>query len=184
MSIALEISQPNMSLPPQQHPRGHTLGTEETISSGSYIVLTPINLLNPSSDNARKAKFDYRVEEQKFLAGDGKEVPSPRWDDTKENKAIVGDYFGFCMNQVSQSVDFVEIFQVIEKRAIGSRPEHWTIQEHSDRSVLILSRYKGYTSVTDLMVALGSRPSRTEGSNCLRGTVRRKVLHDLKFSLE
>lgn len=129
-----------MGFPLQQHPRGHTPGTEETISRGSYIVLTAINLLNPCSDKGRKAKYDQRVDEQTFVAEHGKEIPNTKWDDTPKNSARVGDYFAFCMNQVSQSVDFVEIFKVIEKRTVASRPDHWTIQEDNNRSVLILSR--------------------------------------------
>ncbi len=90
-----------------------------------------------------------------------------------------GDLFGFVHNQVSHGKDLVEIFEVTQKKDISHRPAHWFIPAHQDRAVVVLSRYIGFVSFTDLSVAMGRRKSREEGTNCLRGTERRPWPKDL-----
>ena len=61
---------------------------------------------------------------------------NPLWDDTKKNQAKVGYKFAF----VNQIDDKMEIFNIIGILTNDIRREHWNIDNHKDRRVLILSK--------------------------------------------
>lgn len=96
------------------------------------IILTPVNLENPKTDNGEKARKDYLRERSKFKIGDAK------WDDAYLNEARKGDMFAF----VNLIADKMEIFQVLKVIPAEYRPEYWDIQEHKNRNVLYLSPLK------------------------------------------
>lgn len=105
--------------------------TSQNKENRKKITVTPINLINPSSEFGKIAKVDYLREKENsrdFTAG-------CNWDDTASNKSSVGDYFGFV--QQAGASNIIEIYEILEINA--SRPEYWTIEEHKDRRVLSLS---------------------------------------------
>lgn len=75
------------------------------------------------------------------------------------------------------------MFEITAKRPSSERPSHWMIPQHSNRSVLVLSRFIGYCSVTNLFMSLKRDGEYTPGINCLRGTARRYVDKDLVITL-
>jgi hypothetical protein len=74
------------------------------------------------------------------------------WDDTKHNTAIVGDYFGYAMNQKKLTSDLktdgsIEIYKIIGICRPSERLLSWSNNVgQGDRNVIILSSkcfYKG-----------------------------------------
>lgn len=163
----------------QSRPRGVQKNVKLSIENG-FITMTPVNVLNPSSVLAVIAKRDYIREQVKFFSVDD----PPRWDDGRKNKAQIGEYFFFVHNQLASGRDLAEAFRIIDKKSPEHRPSHWTIAEHGTRQVLVLSAYLGYCSATELLYAVGYRDSLTEGKNCLRGTVRSKIVRNLTIWVE
>jgi len=98
-----------------------------------HIIITPINLENPSTDFGKKARTDYLREQ---MHSSSFRLPIAKWDDSKYNTAEVGDYFGF----VHQREDIVEIFQIDRIILNHDRPDYWDIHEHRRRNILILSK--------------------------------------------
>ena len=99
----------------------------------SHIVVTPINLRarNPRG-NTLKARTDYLREQGKFRAGS---ITNPKWDDSLNNNAEVGDKFAFVQN----TADIMEIFTIIGIIDAEDRPNYWDIPEHQQRRLLVLS---------------------------------------------
>ncbi len=160
--------------------RGLSKTGTKRIESGTFITLTPINTLEPSSELGVMAKADYIEEEEKFFQGE----EFPMWDDPGHSKAQKGELFAFCHNQVALGKDFVEFFYVTGKKPSTQRPKNWIVPAHKNRDVVLLSRYVGYARLTDVMVAVGLRKCVDEGANCLRGTTRRKFKVDFEMNLE
>lgn len=102
----------------------------------SYIIVTPINLNNPSTEYGKKARIDYLREKEH---SNSFQIPISKWDDSIYGNAEVGYYFAF----VQHKEDIMEIFK-IEKKIIGEkRPGYWDIEEHKTRDILILSHKIG-----------------------------------------
>tara|TARA_B100001094_G_C17375789_1_gene414624 strand:- start:30 stop:431 length:402 start_codon:yes stop_codon:yes gene_type:complete len=97
------------------------------------IVVTPINLQmrNPRG-NTLKARTDYLREQVKFR---DESNTNPKWDDSLNNNAEVGDKFAFVQN----TTDIMEIFTIIGIIDAADRPNYWDIPEHQQRRLLILS---------------------------------------------
>ena len=95
-----------------------------------HVVMTPINLHKPSNPKGKVAKQDYLKEQHLFTTG------GAQWDDSKYNKAVIGDVFAF----VNQTVDHVEIFKIVGIKEAANRREHWNIEDHKTRQVLVLSK--------------------------------------------
>ena len=160
--------------------RGFKKDRKKIIECGTYVTLTPVNTLDPSTEFGVMAKADYIKEEKYFFSGDH----FPKWDDPRSGKAQKGEVFAFCHNQVANGKDLAELFYVTGKKDHTHRPKHWMIPAHSGRDVIELSRYVGYARLTDLMFAAGLRKSLDEGLNCLRGTTRRKLKIDFEMFIE
>jgi hypothetical protein len=96
------------------------------------IIITPINLNNPSTVFGIKAKNDYLREKPKF----SRSIENPKWDDSKYNKAVVGNMFAF----VHQKKDRMEIFKIIKIISSSERPEYWDIESHKTRNIIYLSK--------------------------------------------
>lgn len=94
------------------------------------VILTPINLISPSTNNGKKAKIDYIREKKSIDAGN-----IGKWDDSKYNKSIIGDYFAF----VHQLENKVELYKIENILLANERPDYWNIKEHQQRNVLYLS---------------------------------------------
>jgi len=99
----------------------------------AHIVVTPINLQarNPRG-NTLKARTDYLREQGKFADGS---ITNPKWDDSLNNNAEVGDKFAFVQN----TADIMEIFTIIGIIDAADRPNYWDIPEHQQRRLLVLS---------------------------------------------
>jgi hypothetical protein len=99
------------------------------------IILTPINLNSSLSltSNSLKARDDYIYEKKYF---DKSTDENPLWDDTKKNQSKAGYKFAF----VNQKDDIMEIFNIIGILNSDVRREHWDINSHRDRRVLVLSK--------------------------------------------
>ena len=97
------------------------------------IVVTPINLQtrNPRG-NTLKARTDYLREQVKFR---DESNTNPKWDDSLNNNAEVGDKFAFVQN----TTDIMEIFTIIGIIDAADRPNYWDIPEHQQRRLLVLS---------------------------------------------
>ena len=100
-------------------------------SNKSKIVVTPVNIINPSTPNGKKARTDYLREKKE---SNDFTCPS-KWDDSRHGTGKVGDLFGFVHN----SRDLIEIFTVTEKIDSVNRPDYWDIEEHRRRDILVLS---------------------------------------------
>ena len=95
------------------------------------IIVTPINTINPSTSNGKKAKKDYfreKNESHNFTS-------NLKWDDSRYGTGKVGDLFAFVHN----TTDLMEIFVVKGKIDSTNRPDYWDIEEHRRRDVLLLS---------------------------------------------
>lgn len=104
------------------------------------IVLTPVNIEKPTTLNGKKARIDYLREKEH---SNNFSLPVSKWDDSKYNKAEIGDYFGFVQNKK----DIIEIFRINDIIQYQNRPEYWDIEEHKKRNVLILSQKIGEMSL-------------------------------------
>ena len=105
------------------------------------IILTPINLDKPSTDNGKKAKIDYLREREHSSSFD---LPIAKWDDSKYGKAEIGNYFGF----VHQTRNIVEIFRIERIILAEHRPDYWDIPEHRSRNILVFSAQLGEVAWT------------------------------------
>ena len=113
------------------------------------IILTPINLISPSTINGIKARQDYLREQSLFTLG------TPKWDDTRYNKACVGDKFGF----VNQIEDKIEIFEILRIQPCTERPDYWNIEEHRKRNVLYLSNLKEVKTFSGYLEECNYKPT-------------------------
>ncbi|KAI9330910.1 hypothetical protein DFJ73DRAFT_765218 [Zopfochytrium polystomum] len=91
-------------------------------------------------ENGKLAKEDYYREMEEI-----KEGRVACWDDTRWNRAEVGDYFAF----VIQNEDKMEIFEIVGTDGKNKRRNTWKIEENSERKVLELSRKIGTMSFKD-----------------------------------
>lgn len=97
------------------------------------IVLTPINLVDNVKGDSLAARTDYLREQPNF----GNETEfNPKWDDSHNNNARVGDGFAFVQN----GQDVMELFEVRGIIQSEDRPDYWDIPEHRRRRILILSK--------------------------------------------
>ena len=124
------------------------------------VILTPINLISPSTNNGKKAKIDYIREKESMDAGN-----VGKWDDSKFNKSVIFDYFAF----VHQLENKVEIYKIENILLANERPDYWDIEEHQQRNVLYLSSMIRETTWDEMKNILGYK----EGF-FLRGTQRSK----------
>lgn len=108
--------------------------------SDSKLIITPLRV---GGDSER----DYK--EQLGRINEGQ---SHVWDDTKSNTAVVGDYFGYVVNQKKLSSDLktdglIEIYKIIEINRPSERLPSWSDNVgQGDRNVVVLSSkcfYKG-----------------------------------------
>lgn len=106
------------------------------------IILTPINLISPSTNNGKKAKTDYIREKEYMIIGN-----IGKWDDSKYNKSTIGDYFAF----VHQLENKVEIYKIDNILLANKRPNYWDIEEHQKRNVLYLSSINSKITTWDQM---------------------------------
>lgn len=98
------------------------------------LIATPVNTtgyLSPNSTGFR-ARQDYYREREHFLANS---LMPACWDDSRYNKANVGDMFSFVNNKTNK----MEIFRIIAINDSTTRPDYWNIRRHSRRNVLTLS---------------------------------------------
>ena len=126
----------------------------------SYIVVTPVNIVKPFTENGRKAKTDYLREKE---YSNNFNLPTAKWDDSKCGNGKQGDYFGF----VHQNKDLVEIFRIREKVGREKRPDYWDIEEHRRRDVLILSE-----KIIDMKWSTYKHVNGYKENFVLRGTIR------------
>ena len=115
----------------------------------TYVICTPINTTGrPSALTAegKKARIDYFREQEFFLGG-----TNPKWDDSHRNNARAGDKFAF----VHQDRDYMEIFSIVAILPASARPTYWSMPEHQQRQVLILSQREGTTNFTDFKTLSG-----------------------------
>lgn len=126
------------------------------------IILTPINLSTSVSltSNTIRARSDYYYE-QKFFNDRVEE--SPLWDDTKKNQAKVGYKFGF----VNQVEDKMEIFNIVAILESNTRRDHWNIDDHNGRRVLVLSKLIEEIKFTDYKKNVGYKEKYTIRGTCL-----------------
>lgn len=97
------------------------------------LVVSPVNIISTYvSGNTKKAREDYKREQKYFNS----ENISPKWDDSKYNRAKIGDMFAFIHN----IEDKAEIFEIKGILNAKDRPYYWNIPEHRRRNVLILSQ--------------------------------------------
>lgn len=80
------------------HPRGNVKNGHILISPGSYITLTPVNLIRPSTEISMKAKHDYHYEETKF-ANDS-QLDFPCWDQPRSKNAKKASIFVSCTTKL------------------------------------------------------------------------------------
>jgi hypothetical protein len=125
----------------------------------SSIILTPINLIKPSTEYGEKARTDYLREKPLFTHGVAK------WDDSKFNSAVIGDMFGF----VHQNENRVEVFEIVGITNMINRPDYWDIKEHLDRNVLHLSPIKSELRWTEYKQLAGYKENYS-----IRGTTKSK----------
>ena len=126
------------------------------------IILTPINLTKNVSINSYtlRARNDYYYEKKYF---DKLEDENPLWDDTKNNQAKIGYKFAF----VNQIEDYMEIFDIIAILNNGVRREHWNIEDHKNRRVLVLSKLVEKIKFSDYKKKVGYKEKYTIRSTCL-----------------
>ena len=121
------------------------------------VIMTPINLINPSTSDGKVAKIDYLREQPHF------QTNLSEWDDSKKNTASIGDLFA----HVQMNTDIVELFEIINIRDARSRKPEWILDHHRNRNVLCLSKMRKQTTWTELKAMLGYLPGFK-----LRGTMR------------
>lgn len=102
------------------------------------IILTPVT---------EKSEIKYLLESLYFTH---ETDTSPLWDDTRANNAEVSK-FGFVHNDIGM----VELFEVIAILRPEVRPTHWTIEEHHNRRVLVLSKRIKRVNFLELKRVLG-----------------------------
>jgi hypothetical protein len=126
------------------------------------IILTPINLKTSVALNSNTiiARNDYYYEQKYF---DDTFDENPLWDDTKKNQAKVGYKFAF----VNQIDDKMEIFNIIGILTNDIRREHWDIDDHKDRRVLILSKRISEIKFTEYKKKVGYKERYTIRGTCL-----------------
>ena len=124
------------------------------------IILTPINLSGSVSFQSKtyQARNDYKFE-RKYFSRENDE--SPLWDDTCKNNAKIGNKFAF----VNQIDDNMEIFDIIAILPTDVRREHWILDEHKDRRVLVLSKLQNTMKFSEYKKKVNYKPKFT-----LRGT--------------
>jgi hypothetical protein len=103
-----------------------------------FCTMTPINLLRKLHPETKekdimtlKARNDYlreRLESDVF-------TKQSTWDDSRQNDAVVGDYFA----HVNATEDRVEVFKILDVLPSTTRRNEWDIVEHRTRRVLVLS---------------------------------------------
>lgn len=127
----------------------------------NHIIMTPINLVSTSlTSNGKKAKSDYLRE--KHFEENGN---NPKWDDSKLNNAIIGDYFAF----VHQKENRVEIYKIESIALANTRPNYWDLPDHQQRNVLHLSSLVNEMTWVEMKNTIGYKDS-----FLLRGTQRSK----------
>jgi hypothetical protein len=113
----------------------------------SKLIMTPINLKKPTTKEGIKARTDYLREEPEFNEG------KPKWDDTRYNKAKIGDLFAFIHQ--ANNEDRMEIFEVVGIQKATDRPDYWDIDHHRNRNVLHLSPLKSTISFSHYKSLVG-----------------------------
>jgi hypothetical protein len=126
----------------------------------SKIVMTPINLVSKSlTSDGKKAKTDYLREKDFERNGQ-----NAKWDDSKHNKAMIGDYFAFVHNAENRA----EIYKIEKITLAETRPDYWDMPEHQQRNVLHLSSMIKEISFDELRTLAGYK----ETWNKVQGTMR------------
>ncbi len=93
--------------------------------------MTPVNLVSKTlTHHGKRAKIDYKRE--KDFEENGHNV---KWDDSKYNNAVVGDYFAFVHN----IQDRAEIYRIERISLAETRPNYWDLPNHQRRNVLYFS---------------------------------------------
>jgi hypothetical protein len=120
----------NTKMPTIQQTQEHVTDAREI--GNSKLDFSNITIISPINKNQKsKSSIDY-LEQQRRMEG-GDEV---MWDDAKGNPTRhVGGAFGFVHNG-----NRVEIHKIIEIREPTERLDSWTVSEHTNRQVLILSK--------------------------------------------
>jgi len=123
--------------------------------------MTPINLVSKTlTSNGKKARSDY-LREKNFEENGN----NPKWDDSKLNNAIIGDYFAF----VHQKENRVEIYKIESIALANTRPNYWDLPDHQQRNVIHLSSFAKEMTWVEMKNIIGYKDA-----FLLRGTQRSK----------
>jgi len=127
----------------------------------NHIIMTPINLVSKTlTSNGKKARSDY-LREKNFEENGN----NPKWDDSKLNNAIIGDYFAF----VHQKENRVEIYKIESIALANTRPNYWDLPDHQQRNVIHLSSFAKEMTWVEMKNIIGYKDA-----FLLRGTQRSK----------
>jgi hypothetical protein len=127
----------------------------------NHIIMTPINLVSKTlTSNGKKARSDY-LREKNFEENGN----NPKWDDSKLNNAIIGDYFAF----VHQKENRVEIYKIESIALANTRPNYWDLPDHQQRNVIHLSSFVKEMTWVEMKNIIGYKDA-----FLLRGTQRSK----------
>jgi len=127
----------------------------------NHIIMTPINLVSKTlTSNGKKARSDY-IREKNFEENGN----NPKWDDSKLNNAIIGDYFAF----VHQKENRVEIYKIESIALANTRPNYWDLPDHQQRNVIHLSSFVKEMTWVEMKNIIGYKDA-----FLLRGTQRSK----------
>lgn len=109
---------------------------------GERILVSPVNLTGRNlTVKGAYARYDYNKE--MMLMNNGRDA---QWDQpsTRKDQARVGDLFAFTMT--AGVMDKMELFRITKLLPANERREHWVIDDHSERGVVVLSKYIGWVS--------------------------------------
>lgn len=156
--------------------RGGKGGGAKVKLNATRINLVNTNLVNPETLRMRLARFDYYMEEPLFAAG------GAFYDMSDRSDVTVGDAHGFVHQ--NKRTNMVEFFIVTKVLAQGSRRDHWCIEAHANRNVVVLSKYIGWApwdKTARLLGGFGSGPSQLP---IMRGTTTREWNRDIEITMD
>ena len=139
------------------------VATEYANYQDSKLIITPLRV-------GGNSERDYKEQLGRINEG-----LSHVWDDTKHNTAVVGDYFGYAVNQKKLSSDSktdgsIEIYKIIGICRPSERLSMWSDNVgQGDRNVVVLSSkcfYKG--TLRELKKAVNYSPNyNVQGTICI-----------------
>ena len=127
---------------------------------GNRILTTPFN---PDGEYVSIlgaiSRVHHGIERRRYLNWEQVMWDQPR---TSKPQAQAGDLFAFCATCGEH--DRMEIFRIINVGGPEDRRTNWNldIEEHSDRGVVFLSDYLGWTTTKEFISKTGA-PSHTSG---------------------